>query len=115
MKSKSKKVTFVIQDHWSGAVHYVERRLDVSQELKPEGVSFSANEEAAHDVLEEMKDDHGLARKLKLQPLSSNGLFFLAVDISLISVLIASSGSIRPVQLTFRSSNIAKRRIANEA
>ena len=115
MKSKSKKVTFVIQDHWSGAVHYVERRLDVSQELKPEGVSFSANQEAAYDVFEEMKHDYGLARKLKLQPLSSNGLFFLDVDISLISVLIASRGSIRPVQLTFESSDITKRRIARNA
>ena len=113
MKSKSKKVTFVVQDHWSGRVLYIERRLDVSQELKAEGVSFSANEEAAHDVFEDMKDDTNLVKKLNLTPLESSDLSL--VDISLISVLIASSGSIRPVQLTFGSSDIAKRRIANEA
>ncbi len=113
MKAKSKKVTFVIQDHWSGAVHYVERRLDVSQEIKPEGVSFSANEEAAHDVFEEMKDDTNLVKKLNLTPLESSDLSL--VDISLISVLIASSGSIRPVRLTFKLSVIAKRRMARNA
>ena len=49
---KSKKVLFVLQDHWNDVIHYVERKLDVSMEVTPRGILFTADEEEADSVLE---------------------------------------------------------------
>lgn len=96
IKPKSKKVLFVFQDHWKDVIHYVERWLTVSTEVRPEGIFFKANEDDAETVFEEMKTDSNLIEKLDLKPKFDDSL---SVDASLISVLIASKDSVRPVEL----------------
>ena len=93
-KPKNKKVMFVVMDHWNGGLKYVERRLDVRQELKPEGVLFSANGEEAYDLFDEIKADTNLVRKLNLKPLSDTD-----VDASLVALLISYQDSVKLVQM----------------
>ena len=93
---KSKKVSFVLQDHWNDVIHYVERKLDVSMEVTPRGILFTADEEEADSVLEEITTNSNLSERLNLKhSLEQN----LDVDVSLVSVLIASNSSIKKVEL----------------
>ena len=93
---KTKKVLFVLQDHWNDVLHYVERKLDVSMESTSRGILFTADEEEADIVLEEIKTDSNLSERLNLKHSFDESL---DVDISLVDVLIASNSSIKKVEL----------------
>ena len=65
-------------------------------EVTPRGILFTADEEEADSVLEEITTNSNLSERLNLKhSLEQN----LDVDVSLVSVLISSNSSIKKVEL----------------
>tara|TARA_R100000808_G_scaffold19513_1_gene42332 strand:+ start:1369 stop:1695 length:327 start_codon:yes stop_codon:yes gene_type:complete len=102
MKMKNRKVTLLFFDHWTGAVHYVERWLEVGVEHEMERDRFYAYQHDADRVFEEIKTNPVVIERCRLVPTDYGEEPALKVDASLHDILIAHNGSIAQVNLVDR-------------
>ena len=96
MKMKSKKVTFLIVDHWENTMHMIERWLDVAIEHEVEGDSFYAHQHKADEIVEEIKTNSSVIERLRLAPAGYE------VDVSLHVILMAYKDSVVRIELIDR-------------
>ena len=97
-KPKPKQVIFSFIDNWKNIIHYVERWLDVSLIVEPEGMRLEASEDQVNEVFAEISTNEDVIQKLNLrEPWASAPR--TSVDVTRLSVLAAHDGRVKIVSL----------------